>query len=144
MPTPNPNIKVKHIYPGDVARRGETRSDTRTGSTSWAKTITTTYPFSTPASDLGHQLLVIETTFASSTYRITTTVRLFTVDKALLRGRTWFSGDFVAHMIAYADEGQSVRSIAKEAHDDATSYENARKLIEAAATRHGYEIRGKE
>lgn len=143
MPTPNPNTKVKHIYPGDVARRGETRSDTRTGSTSWAKTITTTYPFSTPASDLGHQLLVITTVFASGHSRVTTTARLFTVNKAMNRGRTWFTGDFVVHMETHADEDQSVRSIAKEAHDDATSYENARKLIEAAATRHGYEIRSK-
>ncbi len=30
MPTPNPNTKVKHVYPGDVARRGETRTDTQT------------------------------------------------------------------------------------------------------------------
>jgi len=143
MATPNPNTNIKHVYPGDVSRRGETRTDTRTGATSWAKTITTTYPLSTPASELGYQLLVIVTTFASGFSRVTTTARLFTVDKTKNMGRVWYTGDFVVHMEAYADEGQSVRALAKESHDSATSYENARKLIEAAARLHGYEVREK-
>lgn len=141
MPTPNPNTKVKHIYPGDVAYRANVLYNTHD---TVVKSIRSEYPFSSPASELGFQVLVITTTYAHDTPRVVTEIKLFTVNRAKNQGRTWFDGDYSVQLEAVAERGQPVVVFAGRTHSDATSHENARKHIEAAATLHGYEIRGKE